>query len=193
MKIWTTALGIALLGLAFFSGGSAGCGGGTDARGTVNPNFEDVEDAPIEPATALEPGNADQVTVIEPGPDNQAGKIGTIADQDPSRVLCVVIDPAAGNDADLEVCEADSVNEETASVNGLCPEADAVTRCASRNAGSGPDFCQVTGAADYAFVIMNLTPEDVTVAYQVVDVTGYPTQSCADLGITEDSIEADDL
>lgn len=191
MKIFSTALGIAAIGLVFFSGGGAGCGGG-NARGTVNANFADVSESPVTPSGAIDPDDAEQFAVIEPGPDNQGGKIGTIADQDPSHVLCVLIDPAPGEDADLEVCEADQVNTETGSVEGLCPEADLPSRCASRNAGDGPDFCQVTGAADYAFVIMNLTPQTVSAAYRVVDVTGYPAQSCADLGITEDSITADD-
>jgi hypothetical protein len=169
--------------------GIGGCGSG--AGGDLNPNFPDLSNEPVQPTTAIDPDDTDQVTTVEAESDDQAGKIGTIADQDPARVLCVIIDPADGNDADLEVCEADRVNEETDSVNGLCPEADAVSRCASSNSGSGPDFCQVTGAPDYAFVIMNLTSEDVTVAYQVVDVTDQPGQSCADLNITEDSIEAD--
>jgi hypothetical protein len=193
MKIFSAILWVLFAYIALLHGGAAGCGGGNAAEGTINPNFADLEDAPVEPAGAVEADNAEQVTVVEPGPDNQAGKIGTVADRDPSHVLCVIIDPKSGDDADLEVCETDEVNQETASVNGLCPEADAVTRCASRNAGDGPDFCQVTGAADYAFVLMNLTSSDVTVAYQVVDVTGYPAQSCADLGITEDSIVSDDL
>jgi len=184
-------LGLAGLGAAGL-GVTAGCSGGTSAQGTVNPNFPDVSDTPVTPAGSIDPDDTEQVAVVEPGPDNQGGQIGTIADQDPSHVLCVVIDPASGDDADLEVCESDKVNTETGSVNGLCPEADAVTRCASRNVGDGPDFCGVTGAADYAFVIMNLTPQASQVAYQVVDVTDYPGQSCADLSITEDSIQADD-
>ncbi|HSA59272.1 MAG TPA: hypothetical protein VLJ37_06260 [bacterium] len=192
MRTCLTALGIVFAGLAFFSGGGAGCGGGA-ARGTVNANFEDVSEAPVTPAGAIDPDDTEMVTVVEPGPDDQGGKIGTVADQDPSHVLCVIIDPSPGEDADLEVCESDQVNTETASVEGLCPDADRTSRCASRNAGDGPDFCQVTGAADYAFVLMNLTPQTVSAAYRVVDVTGYPAQSCADLNITENSIRADEL
>lgn len=169
----------------------AACSSSSQSPGGVNPNFPDVEG--ISPATSVDSGNLDQVVVVEPGEDGQTGRIGTIPDQDPSRTLCVIIDPAAGDDADIEVCDADRANEETTSINGVCPEADAVTRCASRNPGSGPDFCQVTGARDYVFVIMNLTSQPVTVAYQVVDVTGYPTKSCADLAVTEETIQAEDF
>src|SRR6185503_3924808 len=100
-------------------------------------------------------------------------------------------DPSSGENADLEVCDSDRVNTETESANGLCPDADVPDRCVSSGAGSGPDFCQVTGAADYAFVLINPTSQAVSVAYQVIDVTGYPNKSCADLNITEDSIQAD--
>lgn len=170
-----------------------GCSGGTKSAGTVNPNFPDVWDGTISPSTSVDTNNLDAVVVVEPGPDNQGGAIGTISEQETSHTLCVIIDPASGNDADLEACEANKANEETTSVNGICPEADAVTRCASHNAGSGPDFCQVTGARDYIFVMMNLTAQPVTVAYQVVDVTSLPNKSCADLGITEETIQADDF
>lgn len=173
-------------------GGSMGCGSNA-ALGDVNPHFPDAGDGATTPTGAIEADNTDQVTVIEPGPSDQAGKIGTIADQDSTHVLCVVIDPSSGENADLEVCDSNRVNTETESVNGLCPDADVVSRCASSNAGSGPDFCQVTGATDYAFVLMNLSAEAVSVAYQVIDVTGYPGKSCADLNITEDSIQADDF
>jgi hypothetical protein len=172
--------------------GAAGCGGNA-ALGTVNPNFPDLSDGSTAPGGSINPDDTEQVAVVEPGPSDQAGKIGTIADRDPSHVLCVVIDPSAGENADLEVCDADRVNTETESVNGLCPDADVASRCASSNAGSGPDFCQVTGASDYAFVLINPTSQAVSVAYQVIDVTGYPNKSCADLNITEDSIRADDF
>lgn len=161
--------------------------------GLVNTNFPDVATGSIQPSASVDPNNQEQVVVIEPGSDNQGGTIGQIADQDSAHTFCVIMDPAAGNDADLEVCEANRANSETTSVNGICPEAVAVTRCASRNAGSGPDFCQVMGATDYIFVMMNLTGRPVTVAYQVIDVTGTPNKSCADLNITEDTIQADDF
>lgn len=179
-----------LLALPFWTG-TSGCGSQT-AAGTINPHFEDINDEAIPLTSALAPNNSDQVTVVEPGIDNQGAKIGSIADIDPARVLCIVIDPAAGDLADLEVCEAERVNTETQSADGLCPEADAVSRCASRNAGSSPDFCQVTGANDYAFILLNPSPEPVTVAFQVVDVTGSPNQSCEDLKIDENSIFADE-
>ena len=171
----------------------AACSGGTKSAGTVNPNFPDVWDGAISPSTSVDTNNLDAVVVVEPGPENQGGAIGAISEQETSHTLCVIIDPAAGDDSDLEVCEADKANDETTSVNGICPEADAVTRCASRNAGSGPDFCQVTGARDYIFVMMNLTAQPVTVAYQVVDITSLPNKSCADLAITEETIQADDF
>jgi len=179
-----------LLAMPFWTG-TSGCGSQTTA-GTINPHFDDIDDEAIPPTSALAPDNSDQVTVVEPGIDNQGAKIGSIADIDPSRVLCVVIDPAAGDLADLEVCEAERVNTETQSADGLCPEADAVSRCASRNVGSGPDFCQVTGANDYAFILINPSAQPSTVAYQIVDVTDSPSQSCADLTIDEGSIETDE-
>lgn len=171
----------------------AACSGGTKNSGTVNTNFPDATGEAISPSTSIETTNLDAVVVVEPGADNQGGVIGTVSEQEASHTLCVVIDPAEGDDADLEVCDADKANEETTSVNGICPEADVETRCASRNSGSGPDFCQVTGARDYIFVVMNLTAEPVTVAYQVLDVTGQPNKSCADLAITEETIQADDF
>jgi len=180
----------ASLGLLMNASGVGGCGGGGGSD--LNSNFPDLSDDAVEPTTEIVGDNADQVTTVEATDDNQGGQIGTITDQDPSRILCVIIDPAEGDEAQLEVCELDRVNGETDSINGLCPEADAVTRCASSNDGSGPDFCQVTGETDYAFILMNLSDNDSTIAYEVVDVTDLPGQSCADLGITEDSIQADD-
>lgn len=179
----------AAFGLLMNTAGVGGCGGGGS---DLNPNFPDLSDKEVEPTTEIVGDNGDQVTTVEATSDNQGGQIGTITGQDPSHVLCVIIDPSAGDEAELEVCELDRVNGETDSINGLCPEADAVTRCASSNAGSGPDFCQVTGETDYAFILMNLSDNDATIAYEVVDVTDQPGQSCADLNITEDSIQADD-
>lgn len=167
--------------------------------GSVNPNFPDIGNGVISPSASVDTNNQDQVAVIAPGADNQSGMIGEIADQEASHVFCVIADPANGQDVDLEVCDAARANTETASVNGICPDSVDSTgrasgaRCASRNAGSGPDFCQVTGARDYVFVIMNLSAQSVTAAYQVVDVTGQPNKSCADLGITEETIQADDF
>jgi hypothetical protein len=170
--------------------GVGGCGGGGGSD--LNSNFPDLQDDPVEPTTEIIGDNTDQVVTIEATGDNQAGLIGTFEGQDASHTFCVILDPAAGDEIQLEVCELDRVNSETDSINGLCPEADAVSRCASSNDGSGPDFCQVTGESDYAFILMNLSDADATVAYEVVDVTDLPGQSCADLGITEDSITADD-
>ncbi|HSA60435.1 MAG TPA: hypothetical protein VLJ37_12215 [bacterium] len=169
--------------------GVGGCGGGGGSD--LNPNFPDLSSDPVEPTTEIVGDNTDQVVTINATADNQGGLIGTFEGQDASHVFCVIIDPAAGDLAELEVCELDRVNADTDSINGLCPEADAVTRCASSNGDSVPDFCQVTGETDYAFILMNLSDQDAKVAYEVVDVTGLPGQSCADLGITEDSIQAD--
>lgn len=188
-RLMTAILLFSAWALVMSASGAGGCGGGGSS---LNSNFPDVSDNPVDPTTEIDADNTDQVTTVESESDNNTGQIGTIEGQDASRVFCVIIDPASGDNAELEVCELDRVNADTDSVNGLCPEADAVTRCASSNAGSGPDFCQVTGTTDYAFIIMNLSSEDVTVAYQVIDVTDLPGQSCADLGITEDSIQADD-
>jgi hypothetical protein len=169
----------------------AGCGNDV-ALGTVNPSFPDLSESSTPPKGSINPDDTEQVTVVEPGPPDQAGKIGTIADRDPSHVLCVLIDPAEGEDANLEVCDANRVNTETESASGLCPDVEAEDACASNKTGSEPDFCEVTGATDYAFVLINPTSRAVSVAYQVVDVTGYPNKSCGDLNITEDSIRADD-
>ena len=168
------------------------CGGGGGDTSQINPNFPSLSESPIAPATAIDPNNDVQVVTIEAGEGDQNGEIGYVEAQDPSHVFCVIIDPKEGNSADLEVCEKDKANPDADSVNGICPEADQVTRCASSNEGSVPDFCSVTGAADYAIIIKNLTSEAVHVAYQVIDVTAQPTQSCADLSITENSILTDD-
>jgi hypothetical protein len=86
---------LGVLGGAMLCDGAAGCGSNA-VLGTVNPHFPDAGDGPTATTASIDPENTDQVTVIEPGPSDQAGKIGTIADQDPSHVLCVVIDPSAG-------------------------------------------------------------------------------------------------
>jgi len=180
---------LCLLPLTF----GGGCSGKAPSAGAINPNFPDLGSGAITPSASVNPNNQDQVVVVEPGSSSQNGVLGQIADQETTHAFCVLIDPAADGNADLEVCDASRVNTETPSVNGICPEADAVSRCASSNTGGGPDFCQVTGARDYVFVIMNPTSQPVSVAYEVVDVTGYPHQSCADLGITENTLQADDF
>ncbi len=167
--------------------------GKNGSLGSVNPNFPDAASSSIQPSVSVNPNNQEQVTVVEAATDSPGAAIGQIADQDPSRTLCVIIDPKAGEEADLEICEGNKANTETTSASGICPDAVAVTRCASRNVGSGPDFCQVTGAPDYIFVIINPSKQPSTVAYQVIDVTGTPNKSCADLNITEDTIKADDF
>lgn len=171
--------------------GLSGCGS-VPVGGQVNEHFLDVSETPTEPTASIDKLNTDQVTVVEPDIENKGAKIGTIADIDPAHVLCVVIDPADGDLADLEVCAADKINTETQSAEALCPEADQPSRCASLNGGSGPDFCEVTGSTDYAFVLLNLSAKESTIAYQVIDVSGYPNRSCEDLNITESSIAADE-
>lgn len=175
---------------AYFFGSCGGGGGGT--TGTFNANFADLSPEPVPVTTEISPDDTEQVVTIEAGAGDQNGMIGEIEEQTPSQVLCVIIDPREGDNAELEVCEADKANTSSDSVNGICPEADQVTRCASFNEGSVPDYCVVTGDADYIFIVMNLTSNDIQVAYQVIDVTDLPNQSCDDLNITEDSIQTDD-
>ena len=178
---------IILVALVF----TAACGGGGGGS-TINENFPDLSTSAITPSTDLVADDTEQVVLVPAGENEQNGMLGTIEKQSAATVLCVIIDPAAGDDADLEVCSAKKANDSASSINGICPKADADTRCASFNTGSGPDFCSVTGTTDYVLVVLNLTAEDAVVAYQVIDVTDQPGQSCADLAITEDSITADD-
>jgi hypothetical protein len=166
------------------------CGG--DATSMVNNNFPTLPGEPIPVDDPSKTPNEAQLTTINPGEGDQNGAIGEIDRVNPNQVLCVIIDPAAGDLADLEVCEKSRANESADSVNGICPEADQETRCASANGGNGPDFCQVTGDQEYVMVVLNLTGEAVTVAYQVIDVTDLPNQSCSDLNIAEDTLTGDD-
>lgn len=176
--------------LLVFYGTATSCG--SDGGSNVNSNFSAISEEPIPVNTTIEPDNGEQVVMVEPGEGDQNGSIGEIEPVNPNQVLCIIIDPQSGDLADLEVCEKDRANEDADSVNGICPEADQETRCASFNEGSGPDFCQVTGDREYVMLILNFTSEKITVAYQVIDVTDLPTQSCADLNISEDTITADD-
>ncbi len=169
-----------------------GCAGKSTAAGTVNSNFPDVNGSSVSPSASVVPNNQDQVVVVEPG-TNGNGAIGQVADQDPSRVFCIIIDPAKGGDANLDVCDPSHLNTETPTASSVCTSTAAPSGCSSHNVGDGPDFCQVTGARDYIFVISNPTANAVSVAYEVIDITGYPHQSCADLNITEDTLLADDF
>ncbi|MDX1387225.1 MAG: hypothetical protein R3257_06510 [bacterium] len=180
-----------LVTLFIFSGLATSCGG--EGTSNVNNNFDSIPNEPIVVADSVDPDDDQQVAMVEPGEGDQNGVIGEVEMVTPNRVLCIIIDPAAGDLADLEVCEKSRANESADSVNGICPEADQESRCASFNEGSGPDFCQVTGDSEYVILILNFTGDTVTVAYQVIDVTDLPTQSCADLNITEDTITADDM
>lgn len=175
--------------MAVFSGG---CNSPSASTGGVNPNFPDIGEEAVSPSASVDPNDQGQVILVEAGEDEPSGAIGHIADQDPTWVLCVIVDPAADGNTDLEVCDADQANTETASINAVCPVSEAASRCSSGGGGSQPDFCEVTGARDYLFVVRNPTPETVRAAYQVVNVTGYPSLSCADLDITEETILADD-
>jgi hypothetical protein len=175
---------ILLIGLRFMGA----CGG---EGSTINSNFPAIPGEPIPVDNPGDPADTNQVVTIAPGAGDQNGAIGEIESVSANQVLCVIIDPADGDLADLEVCEKSQANESADSVNGICPEADQETRCASANGGSGPDFCQVTGDQEYVMVILNLTGQPVTVAYQVIDVTNLLSQSCFDIDITEDFLTAD--
>jgi hypothetical protein len=189
---WFIALSVfATLGLTLSTlGFTVSCGG--NAASNVNSNFPSIPGEPIPVDDSGQPADENQVVAVEPGEGDQNGAIGEIETVTPNQVLCVIIDPASGDLADLEVCEKSRANESADSVNGICPEADRETRCASTNDGSGPDFCQVTGDREYVMVILNLTGQEVTVAFQVIDVTSLPNQSCNDLNITEATLSADD-
>lgn len=175
--------------MAVFSGG---CNSPSASTGGVNPNFPDIGESAVSPSASVDPNDQGQVILVEPGEDYPSGAIGYIADQDPTWILCVIVDPAADGNTDLEVCDADQANTETTSINAVCPESEAASRCSSSGGGSEPDFCEVTGARDYLFVVRNPTSDPVRAAYQVVNVTEYPNPSCADLDITEETILADD-
>lgn len=172
--------------------GAFSCGGDSTTS-DVNSGFPSVSDEPVAVSDAGDPPPENQLVMVEPGEGDQNGAIGEIQEVQPNQILCIIIDPAEGDLADLEVCEKSRANESSDSVNGICPEADQETRCASSNEGSGPDFCQVTGDREYIFIIFNFTGEKVTVAYQVVDVTDLPGQSCEDLNINEATLTEDDM
>jgi len=176
------------LGLGFL--GVGGCGN-LPSEGQFNENFLDIDPNPTEPTANLEENDTAQVVLVEHNLRTNGARIGSIADINPDHVLCLIIDPAEGDLADLQVCEADRLSHDTASADALCPESSANSSCSSHNDLSQPDYCEVTGASDYAFVVINDSLEDSTVAYQVVDVTSTPNKSCSDLKIDEESILAD--
>src|SRR4030095_4753395 len=178
-----------LLFLIAFYGVVTSCGGGGR---NVHNNFTSAPPAPGPVTLSIDPNNTQQTVTIPAGAGDQNAAIGEVAPVTADRVLCVMIDPRSGEEADLEVCEKSQANPSADSPNGVCPEADQITRCASVNLGSGPDFCQVTGDTEYIFVILNLTSQSSFVAYQVIDVTDLPTQSCAELNSSDASLTADD-
>lgn len=174
-----------------------GCGEGFSPE-AFNPNFPSLGDTGIQPSASIDPSSEGQVIDVAPSiPSDDtppvveySGAIGTISDQDPENVLCVLIDGEGGN-ADLAVCEANSANRETTTADHVCPDEIGADHCSSVNEGNEPDYCSVTGARDYVFSIINRGDEEAQVAYQVINVTLLPDQSCEDLNITEDSITAD--
>ena len=165
-----------------------------------NPNFPSLGDLGIQPTASVDPTSAGQVIDIAPSvPDDTvpntillSGALGAVADQNPEHVICVVTDGAGGN-ADLAVCDAETASQEATSADRVCPEETGDSHCVSNNPDEAPDFCEVTGARDYVFSLINRSATEVRVAYQVINVTNLPNKSCDDLNITEDSVTADTL
>jgi len=181
--------GILLLGILL-----GACSGSSTSD--LNPNFPNLSGDGLQAAFAMDASSFGQVIDVAPsfasetGPKELSGALGLIADQEPEDVLCVLIDGVGGN-ADLEVCNADDASAEAASADAICPNEAVSSSCSSSRGGEGPDFCEVTGATDYVFALINRSDTEVRVAYQVIDVSQQPNKSCKDLNIDEDSIKAD--
>lgn len=193
MKLITYSLTFLCLTLLSLNG----CGNNLGPA-VVNPNFPSLGDTGLQPSTSVDINSQGQVIDIAPSIEDNAasgitdlsGAVGTFAEQSVETVICVILDGEGGN-VDLAVCDADSANRETRSADKVCPDVIGASHCVSVVTSREPDFCTVTGARDYVFSIINRTPNEVRAAYQVVDVTTLPNQSCEDLNITEDSIIAD--
>lgn len=174
--------------LLFFLGLFVSCGtspGQTD----INPNFPNLGDTTIQPAVSTETASQGQLIDLAPSDDELvpgslilSGAIGEISDQELGRILCIIMDPAGGN-ADLEVCPGDKASEEAVSADQVCPNETGDSFCSSSVEDEAPDFCTVTGARDYVFVLINRSLVEVQASYQVVDVSSRPNQSCADLDL----------
>ncbi len=183
--------------LIIFSAFLAACGA-TGTSGSANPNFPSLGNPGIEPSSSIDSGSSGKVIDIAPtipsdivvAATEYSGAIGSVADQLVEQVLCIIIDGNGGN-VDLAVCDAESADAETNSADRVCPDEIGESHCVSVEGGAGPDFCEVSGARDYLFSIINRSATEVLVAYQVIDVTTLSTQSCDDLEINEATVTAD--
>ncbi|HKU52269.1 MAG TPA: hypothetical protein VJQ25_07380, partial [Nitrospira sp.] len=79
------------------AGGPSGCGNSNPEPSSLNPNFPELSASPLLPVGDIDADNTAQVITIEAADEGHTGRIGTIVDQDPSHILCVIIDPTFGS------------------------------------------------------------------------------------------------